>query len=459
MAVIRKFDPGFSRRKFLEKSARGIFGAGVLCSAWDAFARTGATNSAYPDEISSIEIFTKGRLSPGDLIDKDNVDLVADLLDPIVIQQIRTMGRKLKLASTTSELNKLCPVAYLEATQKNVGKAIFDSKGNVVTRDGKPWVGGNPFPEPKSPEEVFAAHTLSWGRHDSNLYAIKEYDLDVYGEIQYQYSTVWAEMATVARISQNPRPYLNGLEDKLRLQAVYFTEPGDVRGNGYLNIWPYDQSQFPELYGYIPAFKRVRRFPTNQRFEPLVPGSELYLSDAWAAGDPFLTWGGYTVVQRGPCLAAVSNGWTSNHSNWEHRVHGGPKNNMFWDTVVELVPESIVIEAIPVSFPRSPVSKKRVCFDARTLLPLKMISYDRRGKPFRYFDGSFSLFEDKYDRVTDGANTYWSWSTIHAFNVQTSRMSRIEQVKSVAGGHVMLVNDSSIYSRYLTTDALQRLGN
>ena len=66
----------------------------------------------------------------------------------------------------------------------------------------------------------------------------------------------------------------------------------------YFNIWAYDQNLFPELYGYLPAFKRVRRFPTNQRFEPLNPGSELYLSDAWAAGDPFLTWGNYKIVSR-----------------------------------------------------------------------------------------------------------------------------------------------------------------
>jgi len=40
------------------------------------------------------------------------------------------------------------------------------------------------------------------------------------------------------------------------------------------------------------------------------------------------------------------------HPNWEHKTHGGPKNNMFWDTTVELVPEAIIVEAEPVKFPR-----------------------------------------------------------------------------------------------------------
>jgi hypothetical protein len=38
-------------------------------------------------------------------------------------------------------------------------------------------------------------------------------------------------------------------------------------------------------------------------------------------------------------------------------------------------------------------------------------------------------------------------------------MTRLEQVRSIAGGHTMSVNDLSIYDRYLTTGALMRLGN
>ena len=35
---------------------------------------------------------------------------------------------------------------------------------------------------------------------------------------------------------------------------------------------------------------------------------------------------------------------------------------------------------------------------------------------------------------------------------------RAQQVREVAGGHAMRVNDQSIYEKYLTIDALQRLG-
>ena len=70
----------------------------------------------------------------------------------------------------------------------------------------------------------------------------------------------------------DPKPYWPGHEDKLRYQSVLFVSPNDIKGTSYLNIWHYDQNRYPDLYGYLPAFKRVRRFPTNQRFEPLIPG-------------------------------------------------------------------------------------------------------------------------------------------------------------------------------------------
>lgn len=458
MATIRRFDRGFSRRAFVAATARGLLRAGVLGSAWGALVRTGSVAAAYPDELVSIEEYTRGRLAPGDTIAADNVDAVRSLLDPVRHMQIARFGRRLALAPTTTDLLKLGPPEYLEATLRHRGQARFDAKGNVVAADGGPWIGGNPFPEPSSPLEVFAAHTLSWGRHDCAVYPIRELDLDEDGKVLYEYETCWAEMATTGRIALEPRPAIPGLEDTLRLQSVFFVEPGDLRGTAYLNVWPYDQTRFPALYGYLPAFRRVREFPTNQRFEPLNPGSELYLSDAWAAGDPFLTWGNYRVVDRWPFLAAVSGGWSLRDADWRHATHGGPQGTRFWDTVVELVPETIVVEAEPLRYPRAPVSRKRVWFDARTLLPLAMISYDRNGEPYRFFDGAYGVYEDAGGRVMDGRHPYWSWTTVHAYNVQTGRMTRLEQVREVAGGHRMRVNDPSIHERYLTLGALRRSG-
>jgi hypothetical protein len=253
-------------------------------------------------------------------------------------------------------------------------------------------------------------------------------------------------------------PYLKGEEDKLRYQSVFFASPTDVKGTSYLNTWYYDQRKLPDLVGYLPAFKRVRKFPANQRFEPLVAGMALYLSDAWAAGDPMLTWGNYKVVGRGPFLGAVSQNWHGDHPNWERPVHGGPKNQTFFDTNMELCPEVVVLEAEPVGFPRAPVSRKRVWIDVRNMMYVAYVTYDRRGEVFKSFEPQYSLYEKGSQRVMDGAHTAWSWTAVQCHSVQDNRMSRFVQARSVTGGYASGYNRADLREKYLTEQAIQRMG-
>jgi hypothetical protein len=283
-------------------------------------------------------------------------------------------------------------------------------------------------------------------------------DVDIRGEVNFSYNGGWAELSPVARVSMDPKPYLPGHADKLRYQSVFFTSPEQYKGTSFLNVWPYDHSKFPYLYGYVPQFRRVRQFPTDQRFEPLLPGTTLYLSDAWAAGDPLNTWSNYKIIGRGPFLAGISGTWNGSDPNWEHRSHGGPKGKSFWDTTVELIPEAIVVEAEPTGFPRAPISKKRVWFDARNQVVLGMITYDRKGAPFRSFDGAYSLYDDGKNKVMDGKHPYWSWTHVTAADIQSGRITRMEQVKAIGGDHRSGANDPKIYDKYLTQSALMRLG-
>lgn len=454
---IRKFDFDYGRRKLLQNVAIGA-GAGVLMPLWQAIAATGDITKAYPDELLSIEGYTKGKIKAGDEINASNVELVKDLLEPIRYEQILKQGRKLKMAATTTDVMRLSPWEYIEATLRNNGKARFDAKGNVVVADGQPWIGGNPFPDAKTGVELFAAQTLSWGRHDASFYAVKISTVDVNGDVKFKYNAGWAEMSPVARVTMDPKPYWPAHKDKLRFQSVFFMTPQNFRGTSFLNIWDYDHSTFPVLYGYVAEFRRIRQFPTDQRFEPLVPGATLFLSDAWAAGDPLYTWGNYKIVGRGPFLSGVSNSWAADHPNWEHKTHGGPKGTMFWDSTVELVPEAIIVEAEPVKFPRAPVSKKRVWFDARNQTVLGMVTFDRKGQPYRSFDGAYSLYESGDKKVMDGKHPYWSWAHVTASDIQTNSVTRLEQVKELETVHKSGANDPGIYDKYLTQGALMRLG-
>lgn len=455
---LMRFDREFSRRKFLSDAGRGVLATGVLMPLWEAIASTGDISRAYPDELMSIEGYTRGRIKTGDYITADNVDAVKALLEPIRYEQILTQGRRLKVLPTTTDPMRLSPWEYMEATLSNAGKAGFDAAGNVVNEDGAPWIGGNPFPDPTSGLELYAAQVLSWGRHDASFYAMKMYDLDDSGKVKFNYTAGWAELHSVARVVMEPKPYWDAHIDRLRFQSVFFMEPFQYRGTSFLNIWPYDQHQFPELYGYIPDFRRIRQFPTSQRFEPLLPGTTLYLSDAWGAGDPLHTWGNFKIVSRGPFLGAVSGSWNAEHENWEHTTHGGPHGVSFWDTAVELVPEAIVVEAEPIKFSRAPVSKKHLWFDARNQTLLGMVTYDRNGKPYRSFDGAYSLYESGDQVVLDGKHPYWSWTHVTATDIQTGRVTRLEQVRELEGVHKSGANDPLMFDRYLTQNALIRLG-
>jgi len=456
---IKKYDFNYSRRAFLEKAAASVFTAGVLTPLWPEIARSGEIAKAYPDELLSIEAYTKGKVKVGDVITTDNVEYVKDLLDPIAFRQVKEMSRRINIVETTTDITKMFPHTYLEATLRNKGQAVLDKNGNVYTRDGKPWIGGNPFPDAKTGLEAFANLTLSWGRHDQSVYAVRDWDINPGGNLSYQYDFVWAEQNTIGLLKHEEGPYWLGHEDKLRYQSVWFTHPNDTKGTSFVNTWYYDQRRFPELFGYLPAFKRVRRFPTNQRFEPLAPGMQLFLSDAWAAGDPMLTWGNYKIIGVQPMLGSVSQNWMADDPNWERPVHGGAKGQTFFEDYKEFVPEVLVVEAEPVKYPRAPVSKKRVYIDVRNMMYVAYNTFDRRGDLWKTFEPGYSQYVKGDKKILDSDGyPEWSWTHVMTQDIQTKRMSRFIPARKVRGGYKTGWDMGNLYDKYLTIQAVRRLG-
>ena len=455
---IRKFDHDYSRRAFMAKTGT-MAGAGVLAPLWPLIAKSADISKAYPAEVLSVEAFTKGKVNTGDYVTAANVDYVKELLSPILYTQIKTMGRKIKIVPTTTDVTKMFPADYLEATLRNAGKAKVTADNNIVNADGNAWIGGNPFPDAKTGLEAMANITLSWGRSNNAVYAIKDYDIGPDGKLAYQYDFGWFEQNESGRLGAGG-PYRQGHEDKLRHQMVLFTGPSDVKGTAYLSTWYNDQRKFPDLVGYVPAFKRVRKFPTNQRFEPLVAGITIYLSDAWAAGDPLLTWGNFKVIGRKPMLGAVSQNWYGDDPNWQSPVHGGPTGISFMDTQYEMCPECILVEAEPTGYPRAPVGKKRVWIDTRNMMFIAYETYDRRGELFKSFEPIFSQYVkgDLKNMDHTGKNPTWSWTGVHCHDIQTNRMSRFRQNKECFGGLKSARNVEGMYDNYLTEQAIARLG-
>ena len=118
---IKKFNHDFSRRHFLKGMANGALATGVLMPLWPALAARGSTEGVYPDELASLTDYTKGKVSEGSVIDASNVHYVRELLDPIQYLQVSEMGRKLDVIPATTDLYRLSPWEYIEATLRNQG--------------------------------------------------------------------------------------------------------------------------------------------------------------------------------------------------------------------------------------------------------------------------------------------------------------------------------------------------
>jgi hypothetical protein len=459
---ILKFDQRYTRRHFLKTLAQGALAAGVLRPLWDVVAATGDISRAYPDEALSVEHYSKGRVKAGGTLDANNVDSVKDLLDPVTYHQIKNDGRVIDIIATPTDIFDLNPAPYIEATLRNKGRARFDEKGNVVSDDGGPWIGGHPFPDAKSAKEMMAGVALSWGRHDSALYCTNDRIRNREGKLIFEYQAVFTEVQATGRLTLAPKPHLPGHLDKIRYNAILLTFPTDVNGSAFLNIWPYDQTRFPDFHAYLPAFKRVRRFSANQRFEPLAPGHVFFSSDAWTMGDPFLTWGNFRVIDKTPFIGGVGGrggGWHSEHPNWDAPFVGGKNGEKYLRAVFSLVPETYIVEMEPIKYPRAPYSKRRVWIDARTMTPMASVAFDRAGKAWKQFEFGTALYQKPAgEKFAVGGETYWSWTHLHIHDIQEDRVSSTMQLKKNNAGYTGTFNDPNIYDDFCTLQAISRLG-
>jgi hypothetical protein len=263
----------------------------------------------------------------------------------------------------------------------------------------------------------------------------------------------------VARTTLNPRPYLPGHDGMLRYSTFLLTAPQAVKGTSALNIWYYDQSKLPEFFGFLPDFKRIRRFTTNQRFEPTMPASNFNTTDTYMMGDPVLTWGNFKLVGKVPFLAAVSDRWWGEKDNWIVDRVGGQSGQRFVHTTVELIPECFVIDMEPVGYPQAPYGKRRVWYDPRSMNPVTALIFDRKGQILKNYINNVGIYETAAGvRWPDKGDPFWGWTTTTIHNAQTESVSLIQPVQQIDGGFGPRVNDPATYEQFCTIPAVRRLG-
>ncbi|MBI4528599.1 MAG: DUF1329 domain-containing protein [Deltaproteobacteria bacterium] len=371
----------WTRRNFL-KAAGAWAGAGMLQPVLSLIGAGKSIAAAYPDEVLSIEKYTKGRVKPGMVISKDNAGLIKDLVPEGLYVEL-TRGREIRIAETTLQPDMFVPDYWIEATLRNKGRAVIDKKGQLWTKDGMPWIGGDPFPEAQSGLEAMWNHIFSYNRYDSLRIIVNERNIDSDGTLVRDYEAVYSFVATVGRVVEDPKPYLPLYKGELYRVSLGFFKPFDVYGLTVLSVLPYDAAKLPETILYIPTLRRTRRVPSTQRFEPVAPYATQYASDLNVHNDPLLTWS-WQLVGRKPMLypAPVNTGLFAEGATERDFVFPYT-DKKFPRTTWELRPEVLLVDGVP-HIEGAPYSKRRMYVDAIAHRAECADMWDKQGKIWKW---------------------------------------------------------------------------
>jgi hypothetical protein len=350
----------WTRRDFLKATGTWA-GAGLLQPVLPLIGAGKSIAAAYPEEVLSIEIYTKGRVKPGMIISKDNFELVKDIAPAGLFVELQR-GRQIKIGETSLQPDAVEPGFWVEATLRNKGQAVLDQRGQLWTKDGKPWIGGAPFAEPKNGLEAIWNYKFNPRRYDDVIGISKVASVDTNGNVLRRDGAMFMQIQTVGRLVVDPKPVLPKYKDENHRTLFLATYPFDVYGLEVASTIYYDAAKLPDTDMYIPTLRRTRRVPSTQRFESVLPYSIYYTTDLDLQNDPVLTWS-WKLAGRKPMLGPSP-------SNRGARIKGATKEDfVFPDTeekfprsTWELRPEMLLVDGVP-HLPGANYSKKRMYID------------------------------------------------------------------------------------------------
>jgi len=371
----------WTRRGFL-KRAGAFLGAGLLQPVISLIGSGKSIAAAYPDEVLSIEKYTKGKIKPGMVISKDNYQLVKDIAPEGLLVELQR-GAEIKIGETTMKAEATQPKFWIEATLRNKGQAILDKNGQLWHKGGGPWIGGCPFAEPSTALEAMWNYTFSPRRYDNLITASRPTHIDTNGTVVRQDEALFMQIQTVGRLVVDPKPIDPKYKDELHRNLLSVSKPFDSYGLGVASTVYYDGSKLPETDLYIPTLRRTRRVPSTQRFEPATPYNVAYTTDFDIQADPVLTWS-WTLAGRKPMLGPSP-------INLGARAKGATKHDFvfpdfpdkFPRSTWELRPEMLLLDGVP-HLPGANYSKKRVYYDAIYSITEQADIWDLPGKLWKY---------------------------------------------------------------------------
>ncbi len=240
--------------------------------------------------LPTIEELTNGKVKVGDLINKDNLDLVKEFLTEGQIKCIQD-GMVMRMANHTLPPLGGTPLNYNKLTEKNRGKAILDPETITVSYDKKGilWPGGAPFPEPISAEENMANVKYGVIEDDFSMRGWMDYinkDGKLYKKQSMYGFFIWVNTRTVIP----PLGAWPGYEDQMYRKVTVFTSPLEAKGLGGFNIRFYDDTaKYDQGFYYHPAFKKTGRSNATTWMNN-AGGTDFTYGDGMGLQDPLADW-------------------------------------------------------------------------------------------------------------------------------------------------------------------------
>jgi len=221
-----------------------------------------------------------GPIKPGVVITKDNWDqYLPELKKLLPISKIQWCGMGVKEGLVTMPVVKPTyhPISKgsMEATMKYEGTARIGADNELLD-----WHGGFPFPHPKNAREIMWNFNPSWSPNGDGLQ--DQMCFRLFDGIKFEKHFTWWHFLRKyrARVDIPPLGDISQFTEKgiVSKESLVVTAPNDVKGYIQLRYiyWSIDRSD--EVYGYIPALRRVRRFTGSDLTDPVL-GSDCVPDD------------------------------------------------------------------------------------------------------------------------------------------------------------------------------------
>jgi hypothetical protein len=242
------------------------------------------------DKLPTIEYLTKGKVKIGDLIDKNNVDLVKEYLTAGICESVRR-GMVLRMSPEQLTPEQMVMKNFLEITERNKGKAVMDKNGTVYfQKEGTLWPGGIPFPKPKTGLEIMANEKFGLVWDDLQNSPIRMDFIDRSGKLYKTSIQMHKYLHMTGRMVIPPLGAFAGSEDMFYKRLMVTKSPRNIKGMGQFTVRYYDDSANPDTgFMYLPAFKRIMRFSTTNWQDNII-GSDITSGDGRGLQEPLSTW-------------------------------------------------------------------------------------------------------------------------------------------------------------------------